>query len=139
MKQKSYLLIGIIFALGILVNSGCVQKELNKIYTPSEVWNNRNSLINKQITIEGLADEYEVKCTQMVCPVRGSQRGCCNSCGGGLGLKDENRVLNIRGESQEKGNYGLYNNKQVGCSGIECNIECYPLESGKKYKIHHAI
>jgi len=132
MDKKYYYLLGIIAIIGIILISGCVRESpTSKIYTTSEVWSNRNSLVNRQITVEGTADYYQVACTEMACP-----GGCCNSCGGGLGLRiNEDRVLNVRGESKEKGNYGLYNEKQVGCSGNECDIKCFPLEKGKEYSV----
>jgi len=136
MKRKGYLILGIVVIIGlILIINYAVKKEPNNIYTPSQLWNNRNSLVNKQITVEGTADHYQVACTEMYCP-----GGCCNSCGGGLGLRINNdKVLDVRGESEEKGNFGLYNGKQVGCNGNECDIECYPLEKGKTYKVNGVL
>ena len=127
--HKYFLIFGIITVLGLILVSGCITGPL--IHTPDEVWANRDYLINKQITVEGIADYYAVACTEMYCPM-----DCCNTCSGGLGLRiDEERGLNVRGESEEKGNYGLYNGERVGCEGNECDIRCYPLEAGKKYRV----
>ncbi|NQU77505.1 hypothetical protein HQ544_02295 [Candidatus Falkowbacteria bacterium] len=101
-------------------------------YTPKEVWDNRESLVGKQIVVSGKAGLYQVACTQMACE-------CCNSCGGGVGLEidDENVLLVVGNEAVEnQGLFGyLYDGKEVGCGGGECDISCYPFEKGKRYRV----
>jgi len=115
----------------VLFVSGCVLEK--EVYTPAEVWENKNWLVGKQITVEGVAAYYQVACTGIACTPKDP---CCNYCSGGLGLRiDNERVLNIRGEFEEKGHYGVYSGKPVNCAGNECDIQCYPLEQGKSYRV----
>lgn len=133
MRQKYYILLGIVILLvGVLLVASLKESSTKKIYTPQEVWISRNSLLNEQITLDGISANFQLACTEMAC-----SNSCCNSCGGGVGLRvDDNNILNIRGEPSEGNSYGTYNGKQVGCSGNECSVGCYPLESGKKYRVN---
>lgn len=98
-----------------------------------EMWNKKDSFLDKQVTLEGRGDIARKFCTEMGCSLFNP---CCNTCSGELGLRiNKDTVVPIYGSKTQDGRYGLYNGREVGCSGNTCYMGCYPLEKGKKYKV----
>lgn len=130
----------------------------SSVYTPKEVWNKRNALLNKRITVQGKAESFATICTEMGCP---QEDPCCNGCFGPLGFHIETaeiqvcekktgecrnleheRFLRIYGKEKQDyeyndGFFGLYKGKRVQCTGDNCGntFGCYPLEHEQTYQL----
>lgn len=112
----------LIFISFVIFISGCV-KAPAPLMTPEDVINNQDNFLNQTIAVEGIADAGVYICSTEVCP---QENPCCNECGGNLILKGSRDVIVVSGD---------YNNKHVSCFGNECNYDCYPLETKKKYRV----
>jgi len=110
----------LILLIVLVLASGCIQGAEVSIKNLTE---NREQYKGKEINVSGVADAGRTMCTLIFCS---EENPCCNSCSGNSVLKDGEYAIEIRGE---------YNGKVVGCSGDNCNISCYPMERGKKYKV----
>lgn len=93
-----------------------------EVLTPKEVLERKDELLNKKITVKGVAKEGLIGCTEMECP---PEQPCCNSCSGSLELEKAGSKIKLTGP---------YNGKSVSCSGNECSIKCWPLTKGKEYR-----
>lgn len=99
----------------------------NRVLSPNEFWKDIDSLIDKQIVIEGNVDSF-LSCTLRNCL---KDDKCCNRCMGEIAfLNISEKFLLIKGE---------YNGKNIECGGNECDVKCYPLERGKKYKVNGVL
>ncbi len=97
----------------------------NYVITPKEVWRNKQNLVGNKIYIRGVVDIHMKVCTGNYCR---DQKPCCQDCVSGLGFKiNEENYLVFYDED--------YNNKSVGCSGNNCNLNCYPFIPGKEYTV----
>jgi hypothetical protein len=90
-----------------------------EIFSPEDVWKNREALIDQRLMIEGSVIKTDMGCTEMACP---PEDPCCNGCSGQLGFKIS---------THEKLNFdGTYDGKRIGCDGDSCIQECHPFEPG---------
>jgi hypothetical protein len=103
-----------------LIISGCIQKEA---LTPDKVIEQSEALENQRISVMGVAGVYRLICTQKECFL---ENPCCNICSGSLVLRGMGKKIILTGK---------YDGADVKCTGNDCEQECYPLKSGKKYEV----
>ena len=105
--------------VGILLVAMCVGQAL----TPQQVLHQKDSLLGKSITVEGIAAIGLERCTLMACT---QEQPCCNSCAANLILTGDGANITVSGE---------WEGKEVGCEGNDCGLTCWPLEEGKRYSV----
>lgn len=137
-------LLGLLIVGTVLV-SGCVQEpkitEPSSVYTIDEVWEKKDTLANKTITVMGLAYNGVPQCTLIGCT---EKEPCCNKCASSLYLvekrpEDEEYFNQYGGKEHAIALEGIYEDRGFGCSGNDCEMECYPLEIGKWYNVTGAL
>ena len=82
----------------------------------------KDTLLNKEITVQGTAVVGWRICTLIMCP---HDQTCCNSCSGNLMLSGDGNITLT----------GSWNGTEIGCGGTECALTCSPLEEGKQYRV----
>lgn len=125
--MKGKILTGIL----ILFILGCTQLDEQR-YTPTEILDQKDLLLNKTITVQGIVDDSDFSCTELICP---EDNPCCNECEADVVLTDGTNEIVIMSNFEEK---------DISCVGHEtgnstnCNHiieECYPFEEGSEYQI----
>jgi hypothetical protein len=110
----------------ILVLAGCYSAEHRNenVLSPQTVLANKDVLLNRVITVRGTATaSLRVFCTLMACP---EENPCCNTCGADLQLCEAGSCISLSGDEA-----GI----QVGCSGNECGLICFPFQQGTVHRI----
>jgi hypothetical protein len=118
--MKTTIILGTLFCFIFLI--GCNNINPETLYTPSEVFKAKESLVDQEINVMGKTSSNHVACTLMGCV----DSPCCNSCGGSLALEDSVGSIEVR---------GYINGEQIFCGGNECDISCNGFELDKTYKI----
>jgi hypothetical protein len=108
----------------VLMSCHSANHQNGDVLSPQMVLANKDLLLNQTITVRGIARaDKRVLCTLMACPV---ENPCCNMCGAALQLCESESCLTLA---------GTYAGTQVGCSGNECGLTCFPLEQGLTYQV----
>ncbi len=110
----------------ILMSAGCysANHQNEHVFSPHTVLANKDVLLNQSITVRGTATVgLRVLCTLMACS---ADNPCCNTCGGDLQLCEAGSCITLSGDEA---------NIQVGCSGNECGLTCYPFQQGTAQQI----
>ncbi|MEM7820649.1 MAG: hypothetical protein QW751_00405 [Candidatus Aenigmatarchaeota archaeon] len=103
----------------IFLISGCV----GHVLTPEQVIQQKDFLLGKSITVEGVATFGLERCTLLVCV---PEHPCCNTCDANLILAGTEQNITISGE---------WKGRQVACKGNECGLTCWPLKEGRRYHV----
>ena len=113
--------------IAMLVSCHSTDEQNNQngdVLSPQMVLANKELLLNRTITVRGIAEaDARVLCTLMACS---HENPCCNMCGAALQLCDAGSCITLS---------GTYSGRQVGCSGNECGLTCFPLEQGRIYQV----
>ena len=110
-------IIVLMVVLGIHLSS-CLLLEA-RVWSPEEVLNRQDLLIDRMVTIRGLLNQTYLYCTEQECE---PEQPCCNVCGGGVGFQIGWDVIHWVGEG-------------LGCSGNNCEVKCEPSGIGKVYNV----
>jgi hypothetical protein len=125
--------LGILLILFLVI--GCVQ-ESDNTYTVDEVWENKDKLANKTISVIGIANPGLMNCILGCDPDTIKEGGYCGACSGPLALKEEVPKKEVLEEEEFLIELtGNYKGEEMGCAGVPNNVKCYPLEIGKRYNV----
>ena len=112
----------VVVAIGAFIVLGPVQVELpdngtvDGTLTIDGVLEDPNSYVDTEITVTGIVQKFRSFCTLMYCD---EENPCCNTCGSGIALGGDTGMLDVR---------GTYEGREMGCSGNNCKMECWPEE-----------
>ncbi len=102
--------------------------DTKEVFVPSILLANPAPYINKIIEVQAIVIPEIFGCTKRYC---GPNVACCNTCVAALFLSDPSGETTIPSSNTE-GSIRL-TGENVGCSGMDCDIKCTPLENGKIY------
>jgi hypothetical protein len=126
-QMKIYRIFRIVILLYcILVLPGCYSAthQHADVLSPQAVLANKDVLLNRTIVVRGTAmPSLRVLCTLMACP---AENPCCNMCAADLQLCEAGTCITLSGNEADI---------QVGCSGNECGLSCFPFQQGTVHQV----
>lgn len=111
-----------------IILGGCVKQEGvgEKVISVEELWENRDFYLGKEVIVSGVIKQINPRCTANECY---EENPCCQSCGSSLGFKISNGVY-LPFFMEE------VNGKIIGCTGTNCELNCYPFEIMGNYTVN---